>query len=962
GGTWSESFRLEGWQNTLAPLTWWLALQALGLLAAPIIWRLFARVPDRGYGVSKALGLLGVSWLAWSLAGFRLLPWTRLTLLIAFAALAVASGLALRRWGAAWLAWVRAHARLVLAIEAVYLFAYILFVLIRMANPDLWHPARGGEKPMEFSYLNAVIKTAYFPPYDPWFAGGYLNYYYFGYVLVAALTKLTGTMPSIAFNLAIPALYALTAAGCFSFAYNLARLGGQPRFGFRPALAAGVAGFVLVAFAGNLDGLLQLLERLARAAQGPVAGGPSLGGVVGGIFAVLFGGRPLEPFDFWRSSRVIPNNTINEFPFWTFLFADLHAHLISIPFQVVTLGWLLNLAFSGRRSAVSAQYPGNGAADAQLTRTETDSAVWEVSGKGQSGALKESPVRWLWRTIGWGRVGEILFTAWLAGALYVINTWEFPTYLLLAAATFVIAEFTAQRGLTLAGLARASASAAAIFLLAKAFYRPFWNYFLTFYTAVTPWTTDKSRLDHYLIIHGVFIFLLGTFVLLLGVPAWRRTGWGRYLRARWRWLGDWERFSTIERLLVRNRRWPAAGYAVVLAVAVAVVVAFWLRGLPLIAFLSAMLAATIVASWERRDSPSLLFASLLAATGFAIGIFVEFFTLQGDIGRMNTVFKFYLQVWVMWGLVSAAALAWAVDRIFASRAAAQPAVAYAPTPAAHRGLLFDDPIAAGVGDGDGIEERSAVSGQRSAGGGQAAGTGEKLPLHLGEGPTSPPLPVWERGLGGEGNMPWYHWAWLAAAAALLLAALAFPLGGTPARLTDRFHPLPPALDGMAYMRYATIVDGSSEVAAANPGGAHLRASAEYDAIGWLLTNVPGSPVVLEASVPEYRWGSRIAKYTGLPAVLGWRWHQVQQRGTFAPQVDQRLRDVQTMFNDPSPRRVLPLLERYQVRYIYVGDLEKAYYAAAGLAKLDQMSELRPVYQQDGVTIYEVIAAVPSRSK
>ncbi|MBI3973703.1 MAG: glycosyltransferase family 39 protein, partial [Chloroflexi bacterium] len=86
GGTWSESFRLEGWQNTLAPLTWWLALQALGLLAAPLVWRLFAHVPDRGYGVSKALGLLAVSWLAWSLAGFRLLPWTRLTLLIAFAA------------------------------------------------------------------------------------------------------------------------------------------------------------------------------------------------------------------------------------------------------------------------------------------------------------------------------------------------------------------------------------------------------------------------------------------------------------------------------------------------------------------------------------------------------------------------------------------------------------------------------------------------------------------------------------------------------------------------------------------------------------------------------------------------------------------------------------------------------------------------------------------------------------
>jgi uncharacterized membrane protein len=199
---------------------------------------------------------------------------------------------------------------------------------------------------------------------------------------------------------------------------------------------------------------------------------------------------------------------------------------------------------------------------------------------------------------------------------------------------------------------------------------------------------------------------------------------------------------------------------------------------------------------------------------------------------------------------------------------------------------------------------------------------------------------------------------LGAAGALLLAALAFPLGATPARLADRFQPLPPTLDGMAYMPYATINDGSSEVIAKGPGGATIHASAVYEAIRWLQDNVPGSPVILEASIPEYRWGTRVAKYTGLPAVLGWRWHQAQQRGTSTPQVDQRLRDVQTMFNDPSPSRVLPLLEKYQVRYIYVGDLERAYFSAAGIAKFGQMSDaLRPIYDQNGVTIYEVTAPV-----
>src|SRR5439155_21981888 len=149
----------------------------------------------------------------------------------------------------------------------------------------------------------------------------------------------------------------------------------------------------------------------------------------------------------------------------------------------------------------------------------------------------------------------------------------------------------------------------------------------------------------------------------------RRAGTVRYLLARWRWLGGWDRFGELEQTFALRRAAPATGYTLLLLVAGAAMVGLLLRGLPLVAFLVAMLAACAAAAWERRESPALLLACLLAATGLALGIFVEFFTLQGDIGRMNTVFKFYLQTWVMWSLVSAAALAWAVDRILGGRAA-----------------------------------------------------------------------------------------------------------------------------------------------------------------------------------------------------------------------------------------------------------------------------------------------------
>ena len=869
GGTWAEQFSLGGVTNTLAPLLWYLVAQALSLLAAPLLWLGLNRLPDRGYGISKPLGLLFVSWLGWTLAGYRLLPWTRLTLLLSVLALAGASALVLRRHGAAWVAWLRTHRALIFTMEAVFLAAFLLVLAFRAANPDLWHAARGGEKPMEFSYLNAVIRTTYFPPYDPWYAGGYLNYYYFGYVLIAALTKLTGVMPSIGFNVGLATLYALTAVGCFSFAYNLSRLGGPTRFGLRASLVAGVGGFVCLAFLGNLDGFSQLLERLARAGQlGMQSALPGISGLwsfVMGLPAVVLAGKPIEPFDFWRSSRIIPNNTINEFPFWTFLFADLHAHLISIPYQVATLVVLLHVAHGGLRPTPF------------LTTIPADVGL----------------ARWVWRLFGWRRVAEVAFLGWLVGALYVINSWEFPTYLLLTAATLLLAELVAQQGMTLGGLMRAGISAAGVFLLAKPFFRPFWQWYVTFYSSVTPWTQDKSRLDHYLIIHGLLVFGVGTFAFLLGGAAWRHSGWGRYLAARARALSAWDRFSELERTFGIEQRMPSTPYVALIGVMGAFALAFLLRGHALISFLTVLLGLLLAAAWERRDSPALLFAGLLASTGAALGIFVEFFALQGDIGRMNTVFKFYLQTWVLWSLVSAVALTWTAEQLWRLYSAARPVEEPLPTPRV------------------------------------------------------------------EARIPWWTWSWAGAAAFLLMASLAYPLGATPARLTDRITPLPPTLDGMAYMPYATIEDGNSEVRANNARGAMINGASDFRAIRWLLENAQGTPVILEASVPEYRWGSRVAKYTGLPAVLGWRWHQAQQRGTYAPQVDQRLRDVQIMFNDPSPVRLKPLLDKYGVRYVYVGELERAYFRAAGLAKFEQMPDsLRPVYQADGVTIYQVVSNVP----
>src|SRR5690606_23179173 len=205
----------------LGMVAWWLVIGAEGWLAFPALWRLLPGLPDRGYPLARVVGLLFAAWLAWLLASVKALPWARGTMLLALAAL-VAGSLALiwpRR--EAFATWLRENRRHLLIVEAGLAALFLLFVLIRLGNPDLWHPAYGGEKPMDLAYLNAVLRSESFPPYDPWFAGETINYYYFGFVIVGLPLKLLGVPTTVGYNLVLPTLFALTGGAAFSAALNL---------------------------------------------------------------------------------------------------------------------------------------------------------------------------------------------------------------------------------------------------------------------------------------------------------------------------------------------------------------------------------------------------------------------------------------------------------------------------------------------------------------------------------------------------------------------------------------------------------------------------------------------------------------------------------------------------------------------------------------------------------------------
>jgi uncharacterized membrane protein len=252
----------------------------------------------------------------------------------------------------------------------------------------------------------------------------------------------------------------------------------------------------------------------------------------------------------------------------------------------------------------------------------------------------------------------------------------------------------------------------------------------------------------------------------------------------------------------------------------------------------------------------------------AISTGVEVVVVKGDIGRQNTVFKFYLQVWLLLAVVGGVCVAW-------------------------------------------VREHAR-------------------------------------------HWRWGHVWWLVMVLLLLGGGLFLPFG-IRARAIDRMSPdTGLTLDGMAFMEHSVVYDGAQE-----RGATEVPLVGDYYAIRYLQDNIEGSPVILEAlGWREYLWGSRVSIYTGLPTVVGWRWHQVQQRPVLpGTMVDWRLSDVNLCYNTVSITQTLEILARYDVRLIYVGDYERAYYHPAGLAKFDEMVTLdllRTVYDARGVKIYEVV--------
>lgn len=869
-------------------LAWYVVLSIAGWMAFPIAFRFLRALPDRGYTLARIFGLFLWSYSFWILASLGFIQNNPGGILVALGIVLGSSLWAFRTISLEEIrAWWEARRGLVLASEAVFLLAFAGWALVRAYNPEI----AATEKPMELAFLNAIQRSPVFPPYDPWFSGYAISYYYFGYVMVAMLAQLTSTPAGIAFNLGIALIFGLSAMGAYGIVYNLYSMWGRHTPGRDIDRGAGedgeigrraksrgwgflaLLGPLYILIASNLTGLLEVLH--ARGIFWRVGED----GEWRSFFWRWLDMRelnqpPAEPLSWmpsrynwwWRASRVLQDynfagewkEVIDEFPFFSFLLADLHPHVLAIPFALLAIGLSMNLLWgggSGHTYLLSLRVPLRWRAHLRRLsgreRTHIISLRVEVS------------------------KAYFLLSALALGGLAFLNTWDFPIYVGLFCGAYVLkrwhdtpagdpweagGENAAEDG----GPARITsgqlvkefmALGLGLGLVGIFLYLPFYIGFSSQAGGVLPNLVYPTRGAHFWVMFGPMLMPMFAFLVYRSMSAARRE---TLVRAAWVSVG----------LL-------AALWGVSLAMGIFIAILpvvgdFFLDNLGAAGLLGDLVQESIlrrftsIGAWltlgvflalilgllwpkgqagkgmGENASPAHTFAKLLMLVGALVALFPEFVYLRDYFGtRMNTIFKFYYQTWLLWGIAAAYAM----------------------------GVLVQ-----------------ALAGKW----GTILKSG--LFLLLGISFIYPALSLWTK--------------------------------------TNGFNPIHgPTLDGTAYLE--------------------RQSPDEVAAIRWLENAPPG--VVVEAVGGSYTQYARVATHSGQPNLIGWPWHQVQWRGGH-DEIGPRQSDVERIYRSGDWNEVRALLERYGVRYVFVGGLERSSYR---VNETTFLRFLNLVFERGDVRIYEV---------
>lgn len=635
--------------SIISSILWYLTLVIVGWLSYPMTHRLFKGLPDRGYSFSRILGLLLWGYIFWLLTSLGVMrnEWASIlaaAILLGIISLWLAGMIANKGfWRNNWTEFKESckdRRRYILSIELICAAAFTVMLVIRAANPEIL----GTEKPMELAFINAILRSPTFPPHDPWLSGYAISYYYFGFVLVGTLAKFSGALGSVAFNLGIGTVFSLSVIGSCGLLYNL-----LPRPKLRLAMLAPL--FLLLL--SNLGGLLEVMH-----AGGVFWQTDDTGALSSSFWKWLdiknldeppqfpYDGLPKRYYWWWQSSRVIqdynladtPLEIIDEFPAFSFLLSDSHPHVLAMPFAFLMMGLALNLFLGG------------------------------CAGSTRLGKIHYpiDPV-------------SLIMSGLLLGSMAFLNTWDFPVYVALFLGAYCLWRVN-QSGWGWGRLRECFDLGIITLLGGILFYLPFYLGFSSQAGGLLPNVVYPTRGAHLWVMFGLLFIPIGCWIAYQLLqeknerrldlrPAWAVAGLfaaGWILALVYAWLitrlpnfgrmffdllaaGD---VSEMLQAAVMRRLENAGGWLTLLTfncgIAVLIVALMRKPGQN-----PPQSGSSAGRPGEGSVPQTNLFVALLFLLGSVLVTFPEFFYLRDQFGwRINTIFKFYFQAWLLWAIVA----------------------------------------------------------------------------------------------------------------------------------------------------------------------------------------------------------------------------------------------------------------------------------------------------------------------
>ncbi len=638
--------------------SWYIVITLLGWLTFPLAYALFPALADRGYTLARAAGLLIWAYVFWLFASFGIAQNDIGGILLALAVLIVLNLWSLINRKVELLNFLRSNKPLLVVTEILFLAAFGFMAFIRSANPEL----NGTERPMELAFINGILRSGTFPPQDPWLSGYAISYYYFGYVMTAMLAKLASINGSTAHNLMTALIFGLGAIGSYGILYNLLSPSSitnrQSSIADRlppstirplPAVSLSLLAPLFLLLLSNVEALLEVLHRRGFGWVKDSVTGEWTSGFWTWLDMKELSQPPLEPLGWlpdrylwwWRASRVIQDydmlgshrEVIDEFPFFSFLLGDLHPHVLAIPFGLLAIAIALNLFWGGWR----------GETNLFGTRLSLD--------------LK-----------------GFLFSGLILGGLAFLNTWD-----ILVAGALIVLAFIFWRarevGWDWSRLEDAFLLALPLGVLSYLLYFPFHLGFSSQAGGILPNFMFPTRGTHLWVMWGTLFIPIFAYLVYFCRKEKDKANWKlgvifalgillalAFLTLIVGWVGLLVDRPFVE-IFLSSQNMTAAQYLASTS----------LRRLNHIGSLITLLAILIPAlallfpKSPNTDSepiegpkPKIVnhFILLLLILGTLLILAPEFVYLKDQFGyRINTVFKFYYQAWILLSLVAAYAIA-----------------------------------------------------------------------------------------------------------------------------------------------------------------------------------------------------------------------------------------------------------------------------------------------------------------